>query len=415
MPILVNVSTLVTCRDEGRQSDLHPVSGGALVWTDDTIQWVGPKQDIPERFRSDDQRVDAGGQLGVPGLVDCHTHLAFGGWRADEFEMRCMGRTYQEIAQAGGGILSTVTATRTASDEELLDRAEEFVWQTIRLGVTTIECKSGYGLSLEQELRLLSIYRRLQDRVPVELVPTLLAAHAVPPEVGREKYVEIICNEIIPQSADLAEYCDVFVEEGAFTIDEARRILEAGLRHGLRPKLHADQLTDSGGARLAAEAGAASADHLEYASEDGLAAMADRGVVAVNLPLATLYLRTPTPNARAWLDAGLSVAVATDFNPGSAPTYHMPLAMTLACVQSGMTPAEALKGATIMAAKAIDRADRIGSLETGKRADFVLVDATSVNEWLYHFRPNAASEVYVAGRRIAGPETPHYAPRGRAT
>src|SRR5690606_2468680 len=168
------------------------------------------------------------------------------------------------------------------SDEELLDRAEEFVWQTIRLGVTTIECKSGYGLSLEQELRLLSIYRRLQDRVPVELVPTLLAAHAVPPEVGREKYVEIICNEIIPQSADLAGYCDVFVEEGAFTIDEARRILETGLRHGLRPKLHADQLTDSGGARLAAEVGAASGDHLEYASEEGLAAMADRGVVAVH-------------------------------------------------------------------------------------------------------------------------------------
>lgn len=400
MPVLVNVATLLTCRAEGGQSDIHPISDAAVVWTGDTIAWVGPERDVPKRYRQE-ERVDAGGRLVVPGLIDCHTHLIFGGWRADEFEMRCRGRTYQEIAAAGGGILSTVRTTRTATDDELLDRAVGFVWEMVRLGVTTLECKSGYGLTTEEEIRLLSLYRRLQERVPIEIIPTLLAAHAVPPEIERGKYIDIICTQIIPRAAELAEYCDVFVEDGAFTVDEARHILNTGLDYGLCPKLHADQLSDSSGAALAAEVGAASADHLEYASDEGLAAMAERGVVAVNLPLATLYLRQTPPSVRAWLDAGLSVAVATDFNPGSAPSYHLPLAMTLACIQNEMAPAEALKGATLVAAMALNRKNRIGSIEPGKRADFVLVEASSVNEWLYHFRPNAVAEVFAAGRKVS--------------
>ena len=407
MPVLTNVSTLATCRQGGGQGEAHAISDAALAWSDDTITWVGKAGELPNEYRGDEP-IDAGGRLVVPGLVDCHTHLIFGGWREDEFELRCLGRSYQDIAEAGGGILSTVRATRETDDEVMLDRAEVFLRRMMRLGVTTVECKSGYGLSAEQELRLLHLYRRLQDRVPIELVPTLLAAHTTPPDRDRGRYVEIVCREIIPQTAEagLAEFCDVFVEEGAFTIDEARRVLEAGLDYGLRPKLHADQLSDSGAAALAAEVGAASADHLEYASNEGITAMADRGVVAVNLPIATLYLRQKPMNARAFIEAGASVAVATDFNPGSAPSYHLPLAMTLACIQSGMTPAEALKGATLAAAAAIARDDRIGSIEPGKRADFLLVDAGSVNEWLYHFQPNAVVDVYAGGRRIRIEQAP---------
>ena len=400
MSVLVNISSLATCRAEGEQGDIHPIDNAALVWREDAIEWVGPEASLPERFRGED-RIDAGGMLVAPGLIDCHTHLAFGGWRADEFEMRCLGRSYQEIARSGGGILSTVRQTRAKTMDALVERAEVFVREMMRLGVTTVECKSGYGLSTEHELRLLRVYEALQERAEIELVPTLLAAHSVPPEHAKPRYIDLICEEIIPQTAGLAEFCDVFVEDGAFTVDEARRIFEVGTAHGLRPKLHADQLSDSGGAVLAAEVGAASADHLEYASEDGIAAMAEKGVVAVNLPLATLYLRQKAMPARRFLDAGVPVAVATDFNPGSAPSYHLPLAMTLACIQSSMTPAEVLKGATLVAARALGREASVGSLEAGKRADFILVDGGSVEEWIYHLRANAVVGVFASGKQIA--------------
>lgn len=399
MPVLVNIFKLATCHADGEQGDVHPIDNAALVWREDTIEWVGREEELPAQYR-DDERVDAGGRLVVPGLIDCHTHLAFGGWRADEFEMRCVGRSYQEIARSGGGILSTVRQTREMSERALADRAEGFLREMIRLGVTTVECKSGYGLTTEHELRMLRAYKALQGRVAIELVPTLLAAHTVPPEHVKERYVELVCDEIIPKAADLAAFCDVFVEDGAFSVEEGRRILEVGKKHGLRPKLHADQLSDSGGAQLAADVGAASADHLEYASEEGIAAMSERGVVAVNLPVATLYLKQKPMPARRFLEAGVPVAVATDFNPGSAPSYHLPLAMTLACIQSSMTPAEVLKGATLIAARALGRETSIGSLEPGKRADFILVDAGSVEEWIYHFRPNAVAGVWASGRHV---------------
>lgn len=400
MPILRNIGMLATCRAEGGQGDLHAVRDAALVWEGGMIRWVGPEAEVPGEYKSF-ETVDAGGALVVPGLIDCHTHLAFGGWRADEFALRCLGRSYLEIARNGGGIARTVRETRELDEPALLARTRGFLEEMGRLGVTTVECKSGYGLNVEAELKLLRVYQELAETQPLGIVPTFLGAHVVPPEFegDREGYLDLLCDELIPlvASARLAEFCDVFVEETAFSVEEARRIFDAARRYGLRPKLHADQLGDGGGARLAAEVGAVSADHLEHANDDGIRAMAGAGVVAVNLPLATLYLRQPPFPARRFIDAGVPVAVATDFNPGSAPSYHLPFALTLACTHSGMAPAEALKGATCYAARAVGRAGRIGSLEPGKQADFVLVDAPDVDHWLYHLRPNAVLATYVNG------------------
>jgi imidazolonepropionase len=392
-----------TCRPEGDQANLHAVPDAALVWDDDQILWIGPERDLPTAF-STQPSDDAGRRLLIPGLIDCHTHLAFGGWRADEFERRLRGESYLDIARNGGGIASTVRATRAASFDDLVSRAQATLGEMARLGVTTVECKSGYGLNEEHELKLLEVYRALADAQPLRLVPTLLGAHVVPPEYAgcRERYVDLLCDRLIPRvaAARLAGFCDVFVEDTAFTRDEARRVFHAAAAHGLRPKLHADQLSDSGGAALAAEVGAVSADHLEYASADGITRLRDAEVVAVSLPIATLYLRTPPMPARALIDAGVSVAVATDFNPGSAPSYHLPFAMTLACTLQRMTPGEALKGATIAAARAIGLDATIGSLEPGKSADFALIDAPDVAHWLYHLRANACTAAWIAGRRL---------------
>jgi imidazolonepropionase len=400
MKVLSNIGQLATCRAAGGQSDIHPIPGAALVWDEGVIRWIGRERELPAEYRRA-ERLDAGGRLVTPGLVDCHTHLAFAGWRADEFEQRIRGRSYVDIARAGGGILSTVRQTRAASEEELARRAAGFLEEMLALGVTTVECKSGYGLDEEAELRLLRVYRRLAAEQPVRLVPTFLGAHAVPPEYrdNRAGYLDLLINRMIPTVAreKLAACCDVFVEESAFTIEEARRILRAAMAAGLAPKMHADQLTSGGGAELAAELKAVSADHLEHISERGIRAIAAAGVVAVSLPLAALYLRQPSLPARRLIDAGVPVAVATDFNPGSAPSYHLPLALTLAGTLQGMTPAEALKGGTIYAARAVGLEDSVGSLEVGKAADFALIAAADVNHWLYHFRPNACVMTVVSG------------------
>lgn len=396
MKILQNCRQLVTVDSTGCSAD-------TLAWNDaGRILWVGSTSDLPTEFRGA-ERVDAGGALVIPGLVDCHTHLAFAGWRADEFVDRCQGATYAEIAARGGGILRTVRLTREASEDELLARARRFLAGMVRRGITTIECKSGYGLTLADELKLLHVYRRLGQEFPGTIVSTFLGAHTVPAEhrANRSEYLRLVCETMIPAVAQgkLASFCDVFVETGAFTSDEARRIFAAAKSHGLRAKLHADQLADGDGSRLAAEVGAISADHLEYANDAGLRAMAEAGVVAVLLPIATLYLRQPPLDARRAVQAGVPVAVATDFNPGSAPSYDLPLAMTLACIMNRLTPAEALRGATINAARAIGVEAIVGSLEAGKRADFVFVDADSVDEWLYHYRPDSVRATYIGGQR----------------
>jgi len=301
-----------------------------------------------------------------------------------------------------------VRLTREAGEDALYHRARGFVREMIALGVTTIECKSGYGLDREHELELLRVYRRLAETEPVGIVPTFLGAHLVPPEYRerRQAYVALLVDELIPMVAAerLAACCDVFVEESAFTVEEARRILLAGRNAGFGLKLHADQLTSSGGAELAAEVGALSADHLEHASPAGIAALAAAGVVAVSLPIASLYLGQPPMPARRLIDAGVAVAVATDFNPGSAPTCHLPLALTLACTLQRMTPAEALKGATSLAARALGLEGRTGSLAPGMAADFAVMDAPDVDHWLYHFRPNAC-RLTVRGGRAVWPAT----------
>jgi imidazolonepropionase len=394
---------MATCRADGGQADIHVIRDAALAWEGDRITWVGAASDLPATMR-DAPAEDAGGGMLLPGLVDCHTHLAFGGWRADEFEQRLQGATYLDIAARGGGIASTVRHTRAASEPDLMVRASKWLSSMRQLGVTTVECKSGYGLDRETELRLLRVYRALAVAGPSRITATFLGAHVVPVEYRerRTEYVRFLIEEMIPAIARdrLASCCDVFVERSAFTIEEAREILRAGQRAGLGAKLHADQLSDGGGAALAASLRALSADHLEHASAEGIAAMATAGVVAVSLPLATMYLNQLPMPARRFIDAGVPVAVATDFNPGSAPSFHLPFAMTLACTLQRMTPAEALKGATILAARAIGMEAKVGSLEPGKYADFALFDAPDVTQWLYHLQANACARTVIGGETV---------------
>jgi imidazolonepropionase len=402
MPILRNIGQLATCPAAGRQSDIGAIDNAALVWLADRIVWAGREVDLPRKFGSEEV-FDADRRLVVPGLVDCHTHLAFAGWRGDEFERRLRGESYLEIARSGGGIARTVAATRAASSADLEARAAGILQAMARLGVTTVEAKSGYGLTYESELRLLGVYRALGGRSPIRIVPTLLGAHVVPEEFRdrRDEYVRFLVDQLIPDvaAASLARFCDVFVEEGAFTVAEARTILRAGIAHGLAPKVHADQLRDGGGAALAAEVGAVSADHLEHVSADGVRALASAGTVAVSLPLATATLAQPPLPARALIEAGVPVAVATDFNPGSAASFDLPLALWLACTFQRMTPAEVLKGATTYAARALGLEREVGSLLPGFAADFALVDASDVTMWLYHFRPGSPVETWIRGMR----------------
>jgi imidazolonepropionase len=403
MPVLRNISQLATCPANTAQNDAGLIANAALAWEGDTIQWVGPYLDLPDQYRHE-KVFDCGRKLVIPGLIDCHTHLCFGGWRGDEFELRLQGASYQEIAAGGGGIASTVAATRGASLGELQRKAEQALDGMLSLGVTTVECKSGYGLDEANELKQLEVYRRLQESHRMDLVPTFLGAHIVPPEyqANRPRYISMLCDVLIPRVArlGLARFCDAFVEKGAYTVEEARKILSSAAAHKLGIKVHADQLSDGGGAVLAAELGAVSAEHLEYISDDGIQALSEAGTVAVSLPLASLYLDEPYLPARKLLDSGVPVAVASDFNPGSAPSFHLPLAMTLACLKQGMTPQESLKGATTIAAQAISEQTRIGSLQPGFQADLAIIDAPSLNHWLYHFQANGCHAVMKRGEWI---------------
>ena len=401
--VLTNIGRLVTGTEEGADGEPAGIANAALAWADGRVLWAGPAADLPEEYR----RVpawDAGGRLVIPGLVDCHTHLGFGGWRDDEFEARIRGASYLEIARSGGGIQSTVRATRAMGEDALLERSLAFLRGMVRKGVTTVEAKSGYGLRTGDELKQLRVYRRLDRESPVEVIPTFLGAHVVPPEYEgrRERYVELVTGEMIPRVAgeELAVACDVFVEAGAFTVEEGRRILEAGRDHGLAPRIHADQLGDGGGAALAAEVGALSADHLEHVGDDGIAALAEAGVVAVSLPLAALYLDAPYMPARRCIEEGVPVAVATDFNPGTAPSPDLPLALLLACTRQRLTPLQALRGSTVHAARACGAGDRAGILEAGRRADFALMDAPSLRHWLYHFRGESCLATVAGGRVV---------------
>lgn len=390
--ILKNIAALYTCPLTGGQDRVGAIKNAALVWEGAKITWLGPQSELPGVYR-ESEALDAKAGIVIPGLVDCHTHLCFGGWRADEFEARILGRSYAEIAAQGGGILSTVKQTRAASKEDLTRKCLGCLQQMLALGITTVECKSGYGLNLESEIKILEVYKELSTLQPISLVPTFLGAHTVPPEfkTKRAGYVDLVVNQMLPQVAErnLAKFCDVFVDSSAFRVEEARRILEAGQRLGLRPRLHADQFRDGQAAALAAELNALSADHLEFAAETALKAMQAKGVVAVLLPLAALATNSPPLNARKLIQIGINVAVSTDFNPGTAPTYHLPYVLSLACLLNHLTPAEALKSATVYAAQALGLEREIGSVEIGKAADFVVIDAPDVNSWLSGFREQA--------------------------
>ena len=392
MKILNNISKLYRVPADGGHDEVDAVTDAAVVWDGDAIVFAGPASQLPEKF-AEAESFDAWGGCVVPGLIDCHTHLCFGGWRGDEFAARLEGVSYQDIQASGGGINSTVRHTREASEDELAQKASIALADMARLGVTTVEAKSGYGLNRDDELKQLEVYRRLNKSQPLEIIPTFLGAHLVPVEFRdrREDYVALLCHELIPEVAGrgLARFCDVFIEEKAFTLDEGRRILEAAKSHGLGLKIHADQLSSGGGAGLAAELGAVSAEHLEYADRTDITAMARTGTVAVSLPIASMYLREPFLPARQWIEAGARVAVATDFNPGSAPSYHLHLAMTLAAIHQRMSPAEVLRGVTTNAARAIGLETTHGSLLPGYRADLAIIDTPDINHWLYHFRPNA--------------------------
>jgi imidazolonepropionase len=388
---------------EGGAADLGIIEDGALVVSDERLEWVGPVSHLPPGASDGATEVDAGGRWATPGLVDCHTHLVFGGNRADEFRMRLAGATYEEIARAGGGILSTVSATRAATDEALYSAAKARLQMLIAGGVTTVEVKSGYGLGVEAELRMLGVARQLADALPVTVRTTLLGAHALPAEYldRRSDYIRLVCEEMIPRAAreGLADAVDAFCESIAFTSDECRTVLEAGRAHGLALRLHADQLSDAGGAALAAELRAASADHVEYTSAEGARAMAEAGTVAVLLPGAFFFLREDkTPPIAEFREHAVAMAVATDLNPGSSPLVSPTLALNLACVQFRLTPAEALAGMTIVAARVLGLEKEIGSLEPGKAADISFWNVDSLDELVYWIGAAPCAGVMKSGR-----------------
>ena len=352
------------------------------------------------------RRVDASGLLVTPGLVDAHTHLVFGGWRQNELSQKLRGVSYLEILAAGGGILSTVKATREASEDALFDKACDALDEMLELGVTTAEAKSGYGLDLETELKQLRVIRRLNEEHPVDLAATFLGAHALPPEykADREGYLRLLCEEVIPKVAEenLAEFCDVFCETGVFTAEESKRILECGKRYGLIPKIHADEIDPIGGSQLTEAVGAISAEHLIVCPAEGIEAMAEAGTVACCLPATSFYLGSTFAPVRDMIRAGVPVALASDFNPGSCPSLNLQFVMNLGCLRYRMTPEEMLTGVSLNAAAAINRAESIGSIETGKLADLVVWDAPDLDTLGYRMGSNLTRIVIKKGKVKGG-------------
>ena len=344
-----------------------------------------------------EQVIDAEGRLATPGLADAHTHLIFGGWRQDELADKLHGVPYLDILARGGGILSTVRATRAATEAELLEKGRRALLEMQRFGVTACEAKSGYGLETETELRQLRVIRQLGQECAMDLAPTLLGAHALPPEyqADREGYLRLLCEEMIPRAAaeGLARFCDVFCEEGVFTAEESRRILLAGKAHGLLPKLHADEIHPIGGSQLAGELGAVSAEHLIVCPEEGMERMARSGVIACLLPCTSLYLGASFAPARRLVEKGVAIAIATDFNPGSCPCLNLQLAMSLGCLYYRLTPEEVLTAVTLNGAAAMGLAGRLGSVEPGKQCDLALWDAPDLNYLCYRMGSNLCTSV----------------------
>ena len=413
---ITNASQLVTLAGPARprlgaaMRELAIIPRGALLVRGDTIAALGASSEVDPLASRAAERIDAGGRVVMPGFVDAHTHPVFAGTREDEYEMRAEGLTYQEIAARGGGIRKSVRRTRAASAEELFELALPRVDWLLAHGTTTAEAKSGYGLTLEDELKILRVIRRLDRETPLTLVPTFLGAHEIPDEFRgtapgerRADYVRLIIDEMLPRVAreGLARFADIFCESHVFTIDEARLVLGRARELGLGLRLHADQLSEGGGGRLAAELGAATADHLEWVDDDGIRRLAESNVTAVLLPGAVFNLGlTRYAPARQMIDAAVAVAIATDFNPGSSPTPSMQMALSIACTQMRMTPAEAITAATVNAAHTLDLGHRVGSLEVGKQADVVVFDVADYRQIPYFFGVNHALVTVKAGRVV---------------
>jgi imidazolonepropionase len=408
--VVRGIGELVTCAGpaprRGRAlDDSGAVPRAAVAAAAGRVLAAGPEDEVlaAVEVASDATVLDAGGRLATPGFVDAHTHLVFAGHREDEFNRGLRGESYQEIASKGGGIRATVRATRAASDEELLAGARGRLRRMLAHGTTTAEAKTGYGLTLADELRALAVIRRLAAEGPLDLQPTLLAAHALPPEYDgrREQFLRLVREEIVPRAAPLARFCDVFCDASAFTPEESRAVLEAGRKAGLRPRIHADEFRSDGGAELAVDVGAASADHLGGVSDLGIERLAASETVAVLLP-GTLYFlgqRSYAP-ARRLIDAGAIVALGTDLNPGTSYTESMPAILQLACLMMRMTVDEALVAATVNAACSLGLGDEVGSLTPGKRADLVLHDVPNRFHLVYHYGINHVHTVIRQGKVV---------------
>ena len=414
---LLHASQLVTLAGPKRPrtgkelSELGIIRDGGLLIHDGKIDIVGPSNEI-EKKAANAEVVDLGGRLVLPGFVDAHTHLVFAGNRLDDFERRARGETYEQIAKAGGGIWSTVEKTRAASAADLFAEAKKHADWFLRCGTTTVEAKSGYGLRLDDELKILRVMQRLNQETSLEIVPTFLGAHAVPRGISADEYVDLVINAMLPRVAKekLAEFCDVFCERGYFDVEQSRKVLSAAKKLGFKLRGHVDQLTNSGGAKLMADLGATTADHLEKTDEQGIAALKSANVQPVLLPgsvyaLGSTLLREASagqasyPRAREMIEAGLAIVLATDFNPGSSPTPSMPMILSLACTQMKMSPSEAITAATINAAYSLNRGDRIGSLEPGKLANIAVFDCEDYRELAYWFGIPQTHSVYVGGKR----------------
>ncbi len=403
--------TIYTPTDSGKpkggkqQGKLTCCHDGALLVINGLIHDIGEKEDVQRRMKnSPDLEIDCDGRCMIPGFVDPHTHICFARRRESEFELRLAGTSYLEILKQGGGILSSVKAVAETDEEQLYSYSKGHVLSAINHGTTTMEIKSGYGLDTENELKMLRVIKKLGQDLPLEIVPTFLGAHAVPGKFKEkpDDYIDLIIHEMLPvvRDKDLAEQCDIFCEEGVFSIEQSRRLLEAAQKIGMGIKIHADEVHDLGGGGLAAEMGALSADHLLAVSDENIQKMSTAGVIATLLPGTAYSLKKPYARARAMIEANLPVALATDCNPGSSYTESMPFIIGLAVMNMDLSPAEALTAATLNSAYAIDRAEMAGSLDRGKRADFLLLDGESPAILAYHGGVSPVAEVYISGEKV---------------
>ncbi|MFP4201858.1 MAG: imidazolonepropionase [Candidatus Acetothermia bacterium] len=414
--ILTEVGQMVTPTGDsaatGSEMDhLKVLEDAEIMISDGTIEDVGLSGDFTRNSEEGVEVLNLQGKTVLPGLIDPHTHFVFSGYRSEEFRSRLQGKSYEEIADEGGGIRSSVSSTRDASFEELKKVSRARLESMARYGITAVEGKTGYGLDVDTELKQLRVMIELDEETPLEVVPTFLGAHSIPEEHAgrREDYVDLVMEKSAPEAAERgAEFCDVFCDRGAFTVEESKRILNHGKELGLTPKIHADEIAGTGGAELAAEVSAISAEHLLKASWEGLMEMKREGVIAVLLPITAFSLREKYARARDMIDAGLSVALATDFNPGSCYSESVPLLISLATLYMGMTLEETITGLTLNAAAALDRADRLGTIEPGKQADLVILDAPDYGHLAYHIGVSSVERVIKKGETIWKKKLPRF-------